>query len=101
MAALKLHRLAPGSYRSADGRVEIRAWERPEADGYGPAGERMWYFLIDGQGGDDLFYTKAEAVEGAKHQLREMARADRIDPNECIDNGIEYDDLGRPYWMAA
>lgn len=74
-SVFRLRRIAPGFYVSSDGRVQIHGWQRPEADGYGPAGERMWYFLIDGVGGDDLYYTKREAVEAAQ--------AMRNQPVEC------------------
>lgn len=31
--------------------------------------EVVWYWLIDGEGGNDFFSTKAEATQAAKHYL--------------------------------
>lgn len=60
--SLRLKRIAPALYVTADGLYEVHGWQRPEKDDYGPAGEWNWYWRPINGVAEDRWYTKREAV---------------------------------------
>ena len=71
---LKLKRIAPGCYQTADGKYEVIGFQRPEKCDYGPAGQWQWYFRGLPYGDvDGHYYTKREAVEALGYYVRTLA----------------------------
>lgn len=69
MPGLRLRRIAPQYYETADGRYLVTGFfvTAAEAGGYG-AGWR-WYWAPAGGSGEDVWDTKREAVEALEAHL--------------------------------
>jgi hypothetical protein len=77
--SMKLKRIAAGLYETLDGKYEVRGFAREEKDGYGPAGEVMWYWRETAGGkATDRFWSKREAVEALKEWIEGQEKADVI-----------------------
>lgn len=72
--AVRLKRVAPGSYVTVDGLYEVHGFQRPEKCAYGPAGEWVWYWRPAAGVAEDRYSSKREAVAALAFSLKQEAK---------------------------